>query len=532
MREVDEDFLHPKYSAKPADIPGLNEAVKRISEAVKNHEKVLIYGDYDVDGVTATTVMKDALTLAGVSEVLTMLPDRFKDGYGMSERVIQRAEKEGVKLVVTVDCGTGNQEIIARLKEIGIDTVVTDHHEVMCELPKDAVAVVNPKRQDSKGKQARELAGVGVAFMVAKKLVEVGLIPDGQEKWMLDLVLIGTICDAMYMNKLNRELCFYGMKVIQKTRRPGLAELMRVARVSKIDTNAIGFMIGPRLNAGGRMESAEISLSLLNTTSKAEAARLALKLDELNSARKTEQERAVKEIESEKRLDEVVVYDDGPVMIAKGDWHEGVIGIIAGRLVEQYKKPAFVFNNDLKGSGRSFGEFNLADALKACEDVMIGGGGHAAACGVKLMEGKLEEFAEKVNDYYRSLKLTSQERFLRQKADLEIADLSEIKVELIDEIAQLEPFGPGNEEPIFRIKSRVMRTTTMGADGKHVKIEVADGDKILPLVKFYAEPEYMRVQAGENIALLVTFMKNEWCGRISVEGSIKDFDEVGEEWND
>ena len=337
--------------------------MERIRLAVDRGEKVLIYGDYDVDGVTASTLMFDALKLAGVEFVEVMLPDRFVDGYGMSAKVITRAKELGVGLVVTVDCGSGNGAIVEELNREGIDTIVTDHHECPLELP-EAVAVINPKRQDWQipveitEAEIDGLAGVGVAFKLAQALVESGLIPSGQEKWLLDLAMIGTICDSMLLTGENRILGFYGMKVLEKTRRVGLIELVRLAGVKKIDSDAIKFQIGPRLNAAGRLESAQISLDLLTTKSKAEAAQLAEKLEELNKQRQGEQRRALKEVDERGVLGLKQGSSELPAVIVEtGEWHEGIVGIIAGKLSDKYKRPAFalceVTDGILKGSGRS-----------------------------------------------------------------------------------------------------------------------------------------------------------------------------------
>ena len=349
-RGYSEEFLRPDYKklVSPFLLPDAKKAVERIKEAVLGGEKVLSYGDYDVDGVTASTVMNDALKLAGVKDVLIMLPDRFKDGYGMSKKVVQAAKEQGRGLVITVDCGSRNKEIVRDLKKEGIETIITDHHEVPEVLP-EAVAVVNPKRRDvqncienweensEKILLLRDLAGVGVAFTLARALVLEGLIPDGQEKWLLDLVLIGTICDSMKMTEENRRLCYYGMKVLKKTRRPGLKELLRLIGKQELTSEVIGFQIGPRLNAAGRMSSAKKALGLLMATSRPEAAKIAAELEELNKERRSEQNAAVKEI---KEMGE----EKSPVLVYQGEWHEGVLGIIAGRLVEEYKKPALVFS--------------------------------------------------------------------------------------------------------------------------------------------------------------------------------------------
>ena len=243
-RGISADFLLPDYDklSSGESLPDMEQAVARITEAVRKGEKVLIYGDYDADGVTASVVMHDTLKLVGIKEVEIMLPNRFADGYGMSEKVVERAVCDKVGLVITVDCGSGNREIVAKLTEAGIDTIITDHHECPEELP-EAVAVVNPKR--AKKSEWRDLAGVGVAFMLAHRLMEKGLIPQGQEKWLLDMVAIGTICDNMKLRGVNRCLVYWGMKVIEKTRRVGLRELIKRAGAKKIKSYAVGFILGP-----------------------------------------------------------------------------------------------------------------------------------------------------------------------------------------------------------------------------------------------------------------------------------------------
>ena len=562
IRGFNRSFLQPKYEDcfDPLRLPDMEKAVGRIRRAVQRREKVLIYGDYDVDGVTASTVMYDALRLAGVEVIGVMLPNRFTDGYGMSEWLVERAKKEGVNLVVTVDCGSRNHEIIAELKANGIDTIVTDHHE--CAegekgLP-EAVAVVNPKRKDCCARGAiqksadtgkdtqglagaesgmwetgagsemrelagtesemRELAGVGVAFKLAQALVKAGMIPEGQEKWLLDLVLIGTICDSMELTGENRRLCYYGLKVLEKTRRVGLKELLQIAGVKNLNGEAIGFQIGPRLNAAGRMETAEKALALLMARRRTEAAELATVLNELNRERRTQQQTAVKEIRERGVGEEAVI-------VAKGEWHEGILGIIAGKLVEEYQRPAFVLTEVqgcLKGSGRSFGEFNLAEALQATEKWVLGGGGHAAACGVKLPLGGLEAFRETINAYYAGLGLKNQERFLGVREDLAVKELGDLSLELMAELRNLEPFGSGNAEPVFLLpEMEVLEMARLGAEGKHLRLTVRDerGSR-MKLMSFYAPDEYFRLGNGGRVNAWVTLNENEFRGTRSVEGRI------------
>lgn len=521
VREFGADFLNPVYeeSVDPWCLPDMAKAVERIKLAVQRDEKVLIYGDYDVDGVTASTVMYDTLKLAGIKEVEVMLPNRFLDGYGMSKKVIQRAQEIGAALVVTVDCGSRNHEIIRELGEVGIEVVVTDHHECSEVLP-EAVAIVNPKRKDwsGDGSPMRDLAGVGVAFKVAQALMREGMIPEGQEKWLLDLVVIGTVCDSMRLTGENRRLCYYGMKVLAKTRRPGMKELLRVAGTKRLGGEAIGFQLGPRLNAAGRMETAEYALDLLMSKTRTEAASLASTLNRLNEQRRGQQIEAVAEIEARGVGDE-------PVIVVNGSWHEGVLGIIAGRLVEEYRRPAFVLSEIdgvLKGSGRSFGEFNLAEALSVCGEYIIGGGGHAEACGLKVEAGKLDDFRRAVNEYYAGLGLKNQERFLGIREDLEVRDFEELSLELLEELKKLEPFGAGNAEPVFLLPEvRVVEASRMGAGGEHLRLIVWDQQgKSMKLVQFRAAEEYLRLKGGETVNVWISLVENEFRGIRSVEGRI------------
>lgn len=513
-------FLRPKYeeSVDPFLLPDMKAAVERVREAVDRGEKVLIYGDYDVDGVTASTVLFDALMLAGVKEVEIMLPNRFTDGYGMSKKIIQKAVSTGVGLVMTVDCGSRNDEIIRELKESGVDTVVTDHHECGATLP-EALAVVNPKRKDVEvAAELKELAGVGVAFKVAQALVKEGMIPEGQEKWLLDLVAIGTVCDSMKLTGENRRLCRYGLMVLVKTRRPGLRELMRNAGVKTLNGEAIGYQMGPRLNAAGRMDSAERALKVLMEKKKVVAVSLAAELEGLNEERRKAQAAAIDEIK-ERGI------QGGAVIIERGEWHEGVLGIIAGRLTEEYKRPSFVLSEVdgvLKGSGRSFGEFNLAEALDACREYIIGGGGHAGACGVKVASEKLADFRKAMNAYYESLGLTNQERFLGVREDLAVEDFEEFSLELVEELRELEPYGEGNQEPVFLLPGvRVMEVARLGADKQHLRMMVWDkAGKRMKLIEFYAPEEHLGVREGDTVNVWAVLTENEFRGLRSVEGRI------------
>ena len=528
VRGISQEFLDPAYDglADPFLLPDMDALVSRLKLAGTRGERVLIYGDYDVDGVTASAIMREVVLAMGVSEVEVMLPDRFRDGYGMSSRVVERAVNGGFSLVVTVDCGSNNGAVIEELAASGVDVVVTDHHELSNGVPSGALAVVNPKRTDDVATldeaqiearaSLRELCGAGVAFFVARAAVLQGLIPEGQEKWLLDLAAIGTVCDSMVLTGENRIICKYGLLVLSKTRRVGLSELMRVAHVKTLNTEAIGFQIGPRLNAAGRLRSADLAFELLTTASRARASELALELDRLNSERKKQQTEAMSEI----------AVGSEPVIVAAGAWHEGVLGIIAGRLTEKYRRPSFVLTEvsggDYKGSGRSFGDFNLALAVSECSDLLVSGGGHAEACGVRVQAGRLDDFRARVNEYYSRLELRNQERFLEITHDLEISSLAELSLEFTEELAQLEPYGNGNPEPVFLLSPvTVLEASAMGSEGKHLRLLVRDASgTMMKLVAFYAPADWFKIALGSLVDVWINVVANEWNGSRSVEGRI------------
>ena len=517
-------FLQPKYeeSANPFMLADMEKATAYLKKSIKKQQKILIYGDYDVDGVTASTLMTETLRLAGLrsENVKIMLPDRFADGYGMSPKLVKYAKKNDISLVITVDCGSRNHAIIDELNTLNIATIITDHHETDEKMP-EAVAVINPHRKDKPTKELQNLAGVGVAFKIAQALVEEGLIKKGQEKWLLDLVLIGTICDNMTLVGENRILGYYGMKVLAKTRRPGLKELMRTAGIKRLSSESVGFQLGPRLNAAGRLDTADIALNLLCAKSASEAAAYANQLEVLNKKRKHEQNLAINEIIKRG-------IDENPVIIETGDWHEGILGIVAGRLVEEYHRPAFVLTNTsdniYKGSGRSFGDFNLAEALNFANDSIISGGGHAAAAGVKIEQKNLYAFREKINEYYKSLKLTNQEYFLKTNPDLELNNLTDLSLDLLDDLKSLEPYGAGNEEPVFLLNNlEIIEKRKIGDDGQHLRLDVRDqNNKTMKLVAFYAPKTWFSIEPGETPSILIKILENEWNGTRSVEGRILD----------
>ena len=517
-RGLDESFLNPRYEDlfDPFLMLGMNKAVARIEQARDESEHILIYGDYDADGVTSSTVLYTALKDFGCENVEVILPNRFIDGYGMKYSAIEEIVARGVNLVITVDNGSGSGDTIAKLKEYDIDTIVTDHHEIPHK-PEMAVAVINPHLPGEK--YGLRMAGVGVAFTLARALNmhKNGGNCDGQEKWLLDLVTLGTICDSMVLRDENRIFTYYGLKVFPKTRRRGIKELAQRAGVKLDEMNgrSIGFQLGPRINAAGRMKSADLALSLMMTSKRSEAYTLAEELDALNAERRKAQDEAVKEANLQ-------VDESDSVIVVRGRWHEGIVGIVAGRLVEIYKKPAIVLaelkDDVLKGSGRSFGDFSLAEAIQNMpEGLLLSGGGHAAACGLSLKSTDFESFKTLINDYYEGLGLVGQEKYLRQASDVILGDFSKLSLELCDEIQRMEPFGEGNQEPIFEITTTVKGVRVLKEE--HLALTLKDKkNQEFRLMGFYVPDEWLNVKAGQDVLVQFTLSKNEWQGKTKLEG--------------
>lgn len=517
------DFLFPNYDKKhdPFLLPDMEKAVKRLVEARKKQEHITIYGDYDIDGLTATTLLVDAFNSFGFEHISTFIPNRFVEGYGLTVDAVEQIIATGTQLIVTVDCGSISHKEIARANELGVDVIVTDHHLVGDTLP-PAVAVVNPKRTDH-SYPFIDLAGVGVAFKLVQALqTRLEGLPQGNEKWLLDLVALGTVCDVVTLLDENRTNVYWGLKVLAKTRRPGLKALMAVARVEpdKLDSRSLGFALGPRMNASGRLETALHSLEMLLAVDNKTALEKAQILDTFNTARRSEQAKILKEaiIQAEK-------YKQDPVLVLSGkNWNHGVVGIVAAKLLELYKKPTYVLEemDDLaKGSARSYGDFSAVSAIRSAKDIVTKGGGHTLAAGVTLPINNIDRFREHVNDFYRSLNLADQTNLLLPKADATINDLSEINEDLVIQLASLEPFGNGNVEPILMIQDVVVTDKrVMGSDNQHIKLEIKDNQgKRIQVVAFSA-PTHFFVEPGEQISIMFQPTVNEWRGRRSIEGRL------------
>ena len=517
-------FLSPDYAATKYDpflLSEMDKAVARLVLARQHQEKVVIYGDYDIDGLSATALLLDAFHSFGFQHLDAFIPNRFVEGYGMTIGAVDKVRDMGAQLIVTVDCGSLCHTEIAYAAELGIDTVVTDHHNIAPTRP-PAVATVNPKYADHKY-PFRDLCGAGVAFKLVQALqTRLDGLPDGYEKWLLDLVALGTVCDIVTLADENRANVYWGLEVLKKQRRTGLKALMAVSDIEPetVNTRHLGFGLGPRMNAAGRLDTAQHSLDMLTATDGIEALAASEKLEAFNVERRSIQDEIFKQ--ACEQADGMA--DDRVLVVASEGWNHGVIGIVASKLVETYKKPVFIIGirgDTATGSARSFGDFSAADAVRAADDIVLRGGGHSAAAGVTLETAQIPAFRRRVNEFYDSLNLTDQVRFLQPSADVEIKDFTEITEELVEQIARMEPFGNGNPEPILKIAHAVVAgVRRMGANGQHVKIALRDaGEKTLQVLAFNAPESFFR-EPGDEIAAWFQPNINGWNGVRTVEGRL------------
>lgn len=517
-------FLQPDYASTKYDpflLPDMQKAVERLKQAHQKQEKIVIYGDYDIDGLSATALLLDAFGKFGFGNVEAFIPNRFVEGYGMTIGAVDKVAAMGANLIVTVDTGSLCHAEIEYASSLGIDTVVTDHHNV-AETPPPSIAAVNPKFAGHEY-PFRDLCGAGVAFKLVQALQgELDGLPDGHEKWLLDLVALGTVCDIVKLEDENRANVYWGLEVLKKQRRTGLKALMTVAGMEPVKVNArsLGFGLGPRMNAAGRLETAQHALDMLVADDGLTALAASEKLEELNIKRRSIQDEIFEE--ACQQAEELV--HDRVLVVNSDGWNHGVIGIVASKLVEKYKKPVFIISErdaEATGSARSFGDFSVADAVRATDDIIIKGGGHGAAAGVTLATEKIGDFRRRVNEFYDSLQLSNQERYLLPKADVEIDDFSEINEELVENLAKMEPFGNGNPEPILKIfPATILSARRMGADGQHVKLALRDKNgKILSMLAFNA-PEEFFCEPGDEVSAWFQPIINEWQGVRTVEGRL------------
>ncbi len=539
-----EAFLSPdweKGTHSPWLFSDMPLAVDRVFAALEEGEKIVIHGDYDADGVCGSTLLFGALTdilgklnsRADVDKIAdnieVFLPDREKDGYGVAMHTIERLAAEGVQLLITVDCGIANADQLDRAAELGIDVIVCDHHQLGERLP-EAAMILHPLAPGEEYPN-KTLCGTGVAFKLASALCDEarkrGLaMPVGYEKWWLDLVAIATVTDVMPLTGENRVLEHFGLTVLRKTRRPGLLAILLSAGVDleNVDTETIGFRIGPRLNAAGRLASASLAFATLAATDQATAQKAAAELEILNS------ERQNISTASYTQAAELIDVKASVLVAYHEDWLPGIVGLVAGRLVNDYGKPAFAFAKvgpegaeNYVGSGRSVAGLHLVEAMNSCGDIFIKKGGHPQACGLSLGSlENLELFRERVgsfaNDFFGGVEPV-QSLIIEAELPLEQASLA-----LLTDLNRCAPFGEGNRAPVFAArKLPVVVAEIMGSSGAHLRLTVQGGDKQRKkLVGFGFGSWLPNLPAGTLVDVAYTLEVNEWNGRRELQCRIVD----------
>lgn len=524
----------------PSTILDMDKAVSRIALAIQNSEKVAIFGDYDVDGATSSAVLYRMLTALGAS-VEIYIPDRMAEGYGPNAPALLGLRDKGVDLVVTVDCGTLSFEPLQTAKEAGLDVIVVDHHKAETRLP-EAVAVVNPNRLDDDSGLG-QLAAVGVCFMLCvalnRALREAGYFKDKREPSLislLDVVALGTVCDVVPLTGVNRAFVAQGLKVMAQRHNVGITALCDVGRVSEAPgTYHAGFILGPRVNAGGRVGESYLGAQLLTTGDPMAARQIAEKLDRYNEERRAiEAEVLLAATEQVESATGVGGQPDVVVVAAGEGWHAGVIGIVASRLKDKYGLPTFVIgieNGEAKGSGRSISGVDMGAAVIEAvqKGLLIKGGGHAMAAGLSAAPDKLEEFTAFLRDYLRpSVEKAAQNRSL--KIDGMVA-LSGVTADLIDQIDQVGPFGPGNASPRFVIPELdLLKADLVGQNHLRCIFKSKDGKSIKAMAfRQWDEPmgTLLRSGIGRRFHVAGKLKKDLWAGGGKVEITLDDVALIG-----
>ncbi len=511
------------FDTSPFQMKGMRIAVERIRAAIERGEQIAIYGDYDVDGVTAAALLVQALKTLG-AQAQVYIPNRFDEGYGLNNEALESLAAQGVKLVISVDCGIRSPEEARRARALGLDLIITDHHEPAGELP-DALAVINPK-QEGDPYPEKYLAGVGIAYKIVEALIGELQPSNLQLEEYLDLVALGTVADLAPLTGENRVLVRRGLRQMAQTRRQGLFSLANVAGVSLPSVNAahIGFMLGPRLNAAGRLESALDAYNLLTTEDVFVAGQLAQKLDVQNRERQL----LTRKIQAEAETIALGEEADAPLLFAvHPQFNSGVVGLAAARLVEIYYRPAIVGQQGeemTRCSCRSIPEFHITAALDRCADLLVRHGGHAAAAGLTVRNENLEALKARLKEIAR-------EQFagldLRPTlfADMELP-LAELRPELLKHLSYLQPTGYGNPEAVFVTRNlQVKYARSVGADGSHLKLTLTDGRLTYDAIGFRLG--HLAKELPPRVDVLYNFESNEYNGRSSLQLNLKDVKPAG-----
>ena len=513
-------FLKPTRGDfhNPFLMQDMEKAVERILIAIEKKEKVTIYGDYDVDGITSITVLKSFLQERGL-EVGTYIPNRLEEGYGLNKKSIETIAEQGCQLMITVDCGISAIEEINHANALGIETIVTDHHEAGIELPK-ALAVIDNKRKDSKY-PFRELAGVGVVFKLIQAIGMKLNLPEESYLKYLDIVCIGTISDIVPLVNENRVIAKLGLMLIKQTKNIGLKSILQSSGYHKIDSNTISFGVAPRINACGRMGKADQALKLFLSKNINEVTELTKGLNEYNRIRQeTEKqifESAIKQIEEEH------LYQNNSIIVGGENWHHGVIGIVSSKITEMYFKPSILlsFEEDGtgKGSGRSIPGFDLHDALMKCNDTIEKFGGHSMAVGITIRKEKFKDFTKEFEEIAKQAKVSEIVPIIKIDAKI---DLNEINKEMVESLKELEPFGEGNKMPIFAFKNLKIDSIRALSEGKHLKLTLKDNNTIINAIGFNLGNLAEEYRIGDKIDVAGVLEINSFNGVDAIQINIKD----------
>ncbi len=514
------------FDNDPFLLTGMKMAVDRIRWALEQNEPVAVYGDYDVDGVTATALLVDTLKALG-GEVRGYIPNRFDEGYGLNNEALTVLHEDGVRLVISVDCGIRSPGEVEHARDLGLDLIITDHHHpIEGELP-PALAVINPK-QPGDAYPDKDLAGVGIAYKLAQALLTGQPEENGPLlKSLLDLVALGTVADLAPLAGENRFLVRRGLRQMRETTRQGLFSLAAIAELNlaKVNATDIGFRLGPRLNAAGRLDEALAAYQLLTTDDVFIAGQLAQQLDVQNR----ERQRITREIQAQA---EAIAMADDPhaylLFAAHEDFNPGVVGLAASRLVETYYRPAIVAHHDVettRASCRSIPEFHITAALDECADLLVRHGGHAAAAGFTVTNEKLEELVSRLKSMAKD-KLGGMDLRPTLTADAEIP-LEQVQPELVDHLKYLEPTGYGNPEAVFVSRKVLIRNRrTVGQEGKHLKMKFEDLKGIThDAIGFRLG--HLQAELPDHVDILYTYEINEFNGRINFQLNLKDIKAAG-----
>jgi single-stranded-DNA-specific exonuclease len=513
-------FLQPSLAhlPDPNEMKDMDRAVDRLVAALEKKEKITIYGDYDVDGTTATALLMDFFQALG-ADINFYIPHRLKEGYSLNRGAIEKLAAGGTKILITVDNGISALEEAKQIQKLGMDLIITDHHEVPPELP-PAVAILNPK-QAGDSFPGKELAGVGVAYYLLialrRRLRELNRLPDHEPnlRGLLDLVAVGTIADMAPLTGVNRILVAEGLKVLSGNPRLGLRALMEVSGIAApVRADQVAFWIGPRINAVGRLEDAATGVSLLLCEDPPRARDLARQLDAANAARREIEDKIVEEalaqIETQKLREKFQA-----LVLCQPHWHHGVVGIVASRLVDRFYRPAIVLTEAegmLKGSARSVRGLNIVEALRACSAQLERFGGHAYAAGLTLRPENLPAFVEQFDRHVRE-KLSPDQMQPSVFLDAE-SPLDQLNPAFMEHLARLEPFGLGNPAPLFLLKGAQVRESRIVGE-RHLKMQLTQGRHSLGAIAFRLAKKQPEAGARVDVAFVPEW--NEWNGSKSIQ---------------